>query len=110
MALVCAMTVGAGFAAWTRADGDIASSTEVYDALSETPGTSGFWDKSGYSGSLNSIGIADCAVFVIGAGAASDVSATAGEKGFEPFSAYAMESSARSLDSREPRGLFIQIY
>ena len=109
LALACAAAVGFGLAAWTRADGG-ASQTEVYDGLADTPGTPGFWNTSGYSGSLNSIGTADCGTVVLGSGAASDASATTGAKGFEPFSAFALESPARGLDSREPRGVIIQIY
>ena len=109
LALACAAAVGVGLAAWTWADGG-ASQTEVYDALAGTPGTAGFWDKSGYSGSLNSIGTCDCAAVVVGSGAESGAYAETGEKGFEPFGRFALESLARGLDSRAPRGVIIQIY
>ena len=105
----CAAALCVGLAAWLLADGE-SPQTEVYNGLAGTTGTPGFWNTSGYSGSLNSIGTADCGTVVLGSGAASDASATTGAKGFEPFSAFALESPARGLDSREPRGMFIQIY
>ena len=105
----CAASLCVGLTAWLLADGE-SPQTEVYDGLAGTSGTQGFWDTSGYSGSLNSIGTADCGTVVLGSGAASDASATTGVKGFEPFSAYALESPARGLNSREPSGVIIQIY
>ena len=104
---VCAV-VGIGLSAWTWADGS-ASSTEIYNGLENTPGTSGFWGTSGYSGSLNSIGMYDCGEVLIGSGSSGDATVVAGAKGFEPFCSYALESSARELDSREPRGMVIRV-
>ena len=105
---VCAVcvAVGIGLSAWTWADGS-ASSTEIYNGLENMPGTSGFWDTSGYSGSLNSIGMCDCGEVLIGSGSSGDATVVAEAKGFEPFSTYALESSARGLDSRAPRGMLI---
>ena len=102
---VCAV-VGIGLSAWTWAGGNV-SLKEIYNGLENTPGTSGFWDTSGYSGSLNSIGMYDCGEVLIGSGSSGDATVVAGAKGFEPFSTYALESSARGLDSRELRGMVI---
>ena len=104
---VCA-AVGIGLSAWTWASGNV-SSTEIYNGLENTSGTSGFWDTSGYSGSLNSIGMYDCGEVLIGSGSSGDATVVAGAKGFEPFCSYALESSARELDSREPRGMLILV-
>ena len=103
--LLCAALL-AVFAAYTWADG-AAPQTEVYNALADTPGTPGFWDKTGYSGSLNSVGMVDCAALSIGAGAASEAPVSAYASYFEFFGAYSLESAARGLDSREPRGMII---
>lgn len=107
---ICAVfaVVGIGLSTWTWADGSV-SSTELYNGIGNAPGTSGFWDTSGYSGSLNSIGMYDCGEVLIGAGSSGGTTVAAGARGFEPFSTYALESSARGLDSREPRGMLILV-
>ena len=104
--LLCAAALCIGVAAAIWADGTVPQ-TEVYNALAGTSGTPGFWDKSGYSGSLNSVGTVDCAALSIGAGSSSEAPVSAYASNFEFFSAYSLESPARGLDSREPRGMII---
>ena len=107
--LSCAVALCIGAAAGTLADGAMPQ-TEVYDGLANTAYSSEYMNRADYQGSVNSVGSCDGAAYAAGSGASSGVAATAGEKGFEPFSSFALESPARGLDSREPRGFFVRIY